>query len=258
MKRIEDFRLSDEEIARFVRDGYLGPYPVRTPAEMARMTPAIEAALQVPPPDHQAVQHNRHLDIPLINQLATDPAIVGRMASLYGPDLLLWRTNFFIKESGAAEIPMHQDYNYWPLEPAVIISAWIAIDRCTVDNSCLRLLPGSHRTVLPHVKADKDMMFAEMADPARYDREACIPIEMEPGEFILFNERTLHGSEANRSSHRRMGLAVRVVIPLVQVTEWDAPNHALQLLCGKDPHGFNRVREPLAAKASSSAETHAG
>ena len=78
------------------------------------------------------------------------------MAALYGPDLLLWRTNFFVKEPGAKEIPWHlfvvrkaldtlvgdnkrkssslalrQDRNYWPLEPPIIISAWIAVDAAT-------------------------------------------------------------------------------------------------------------------------------
>ena len=51
-----------------------------------------------------------YLDCPLIHELATHPAVVKRMAALYGPDLLLWRTNFFVKEPGAKEIPWHQDF----------------------------------------------------------------------------------------------------------------------------------------------------
>jgi ectoine hydroxylase-related dioxygenase (phytanoyl-CoA dioxygenase family) len=41
-------------------------------------------------------------------------------------------TNFFVKEPVAKEIPWHQDFNYWPLEPPIIVSAWIAIDPSTV------------------------------------------------------------------------------------------------------------------------------
>ena len=63
-------------------------------------------------------------------RIASHPAIVQRMASMYGPELLVWRTNFFIKNpsNGVAhkgEIPWHQDCNYWPLEPAVVLSAWL-------------------------------------------------------------------------------------------------------------------------------------
>ena len=104
---------------------------------MLKHQPEIEVILKTDAPDHKNRVHNRHLDYPLIYELATHPSIVERMTSLYGPDLLLWRTNFFVKEPGAKEIPWHQDFNYWPLEPPIIISAWIAIDSATLENSCL-------------------------------------------------------------------------------------------------------------------------
>ena len=68
---------------------------------------------------------------------------------------------------------------------------------------------------------------------------------MRPGEFILFNERTVHHSESNRSQKRRIGLAVRVVVPIVSVLKYDAPEHALVQISGRDPMGFNKVVDPL-------------
>ena len=71
--------------------------------------------------------HNSHQREAAVWELASHEAIVGRMASLLGPDLSIWRTNFFVKEGVDSdsplqrEIPFHQDANYWPLEPAVII-----------------------------------------------------------------------------------------------------------------------------------------
>ena len=62
---------------------------------------------------------------------------------------------------------------------------------------------------------------------------------MQPGEFVLFNERTLHHSEANRSDKRRIGLAVRVILPIVKVFDWDAPQHELIVVHGEDPVQFN-------------------
>ena len=119
--------LSTAEIESFKADGFLGPYPMMSPGEMADLTPAIEAVLDSTPRGHQNRKHNRHLDCRLIFGLASSPAIVNRMAALYGPDLLLWRTNFFVKDPGAKRIPWHQDFNYWPLEPPIIASAWIGI-----------------------------------------------------------------------------------------------------------------------------------
>lgn len=237
--------LSAEEMDQFRTQGFLGPFALCSPEEMGATRPAIEAVLESEPPDHRQKVHNRHLDHRLIWDLATDPEIIGRMQCLYGDDLLMWRTNFFVKEPGAKEIPWHQDHNYWPLEPPVIASAWIAIDESTVENSCLQVIPGSHRRTLPHVRATEDMGFAEMGDLDYLDLSQAVDLEMRPGEFILFNERTVHHSESNRSQKRRIGLAVRVVVPIVSVLKYDAPEHALVQISGRDPMGFNKVVDPL-------------
>ena len=237
--------LSAEEMDQFRTQGFLGPFALCSPEEMGATRPAIEAVLASEPPHHRQKVHNRHLDHRLIWDLATDPEIIGRMQCLYGDDLLMWRTNFFVKEPGAKEIPWHQDHNYWPLEPPIIASAWIAIDESTVENSCLQVIPGSHRRTLPHVRATADMGFAEMGDLDYLDLSQAVDLEMRPGEFILFNERTVHHSESNRSQKRRIGLAVRVVVPIVSVLKYDAPEHALVQISGRDPMGFNKVVDPL-------------
>ena len=95
--RMTPAALSSGEMARFRRDGYLGPFALCTPREMAALRPAIERVLESDPPRGNR-SHNRHLDSRAVYDLATHPAIVERMAALYGPDLLLWRTNFFVKK----------------------------------------------------------------------------------------------------------------------------------------------------------------
>ena len=237
--------LSTEEMDQFRTQGFLGPFALCSPEEMGARRPAIEAVLESEPPDHRQKVHNRHLDQRLIWDLATDAEIIGRMQCIYGDDLLMWRTNFFVKEPGAKEIPWHQDHNYWPLEPPIIASAWIAIDESTVENRCLQGMPGAHRRTLPQVRATADMGFAEMGDLDYLDLSQAVDLEMRPGEFILFNERTVHHSESNRSQKRRIGLAVRVVVPIVSVLKYDAPEHALVQISGRDPMGFNKVVDPL-------------
>jgi hypothetical protein len=233
--------LSAAEVERFRRDGYLGPYSLCSPDEMAALRPAIERVLDTDPPASHNRVHNRHLDSRAVYDLATDPAIVARMVALYGPDLLLWRTNFFVKNRGSKAIPWHQDFHYWPLEPPVIISAWIAVDPSTRQNGNLQVIPGSHRTIVPHVEATPDMQFKVMADAGYYDPGDLTDLEMQPGEFILFNERTLHHSEPNLSDLRRIGLAVRAIIPIVKVLEYDSPDHALQVIHGTDTMGLNHL-----------------
>ena len=236
--------LADEEISRFRTEGYLGPYSLCSPEEMANWRSDVEQVIETNPSDSKRPIHNRHLDSRTIYDLSTHPEILNRMVSLYGQDLLLWRTNFFIKYQGTKAIPWHQDFNYWPLEPPITISAWIAIDPSTKENGNLQLIPGSHRKVIPHIKATPDVQFREMADAGYYDPGQMIDLEMQPGEFILFNERTLHHSEANHSELRRIGLAVRVIVPIVNVLKYDSPDHALHLIHGRDTMGFNKIERP--------------
>lgn len=242
------FPLSPAEIQHFHSQGYLGPYACVTPEEMAEIRGHIERhVLTREGPNKKNNSQCRHLDSALVFNLLARPAIVDRMRSLYGDDLILWASYFFTKEPGGAEIPWHQDLNYWPLEPVVNISAWLAIDDVTVENSCVRLIPGSHKKVAPHVKSSGNMAFSEMVDMSYVDASRAINMELRPGEFFLFNEKTLHQSEPNRSSKRRMGLSCRVTLPFVKI-EHDTsplyPGHAAVLLSGKDELGFNRLVSP--------------
>jgi hypothetical protein len=240
--------LTNQEIAFFHKNGYLGPIAACSPEEMALIRAEIESdVLTTPGPNPKNKLQSRHMDQPVVYDLATCPAILDRMKCLYGQDLILWATYFFVKEPGGKEIPWHQDLNYWPLEPVINISAWIAIDPVTVENSCVRIIPGSHKKVLPHTESPDGMAFQEMADPNSFDASKAINMELKPGEFFLFNEKLLHQSEPNRSQKRRMGMTVRVTVPFVKL-EQDVsplhPGHKAIVVSGEDRLGFNRLGKP--------------
>ena len=160
------FGLTRAEVDFFVAYGYLGPYAAMSPDEMAPIRREIEEkVLTTDGPNPRSRAQSRHMDQPVVYDLATHPAIIERIAGLLGPDLIVWATNFWLKPPGGVEIPWHQDINFWPLEPPLNTSAWIAIDNVTVENSCVQIIPGSHRQSLSHVKAEAGVAFGEMADP---------------------------------------------------------------------------------------------
>jgi ectoine hydroxylase-related dioxygenase (phytanoyl-CoA dioxygenase family) len=238
------YTLSREDIQQFHQDGYLSPFTLCTPEKMDDIRPQVEKVLATDSP-HSWREQSRHLDSRIIYDLCAHPAIVQRMACIYGPDLVIWRSNFFVKNPGDKAIPWHQDRNYWPIEPPINITAWIAIDEARVENSCLQIIPGSHKLVVPHIKATEDMGFNEMADTEYIDTSKAVNLELKPGQFFLFNERLVHYSAPNTSDKRRMGLAVRVTIPIVKVDHDELfKGHKVLQLCGTDPMGFNEVGEP--------------
>lgn len=245
MNPIQPFALSKEDVRFFHENGYLGPLTLTSPEEMELLRSRIETeTLVTDGPNRKDRRQCRVLDQPFLRELLTRDEILDRMESLYGPDLVLWASYFFVKHPGDAEIPWHQDLNYWPLEPVINISAWIAIDPATEENACVRIIPGSHKKVLPHIRSKDGMQFSEMADPLFVDESKAIPMELKPGQFFIFNEKLLHQSNVNRSQKRRMGLTARVTVPFVKI-DHDVPplfpGHEAILVRGEDRMGFNRL-----------------
>lgn len=240
-------RLSAEQARQFHERGFLSPLTACSPEDMQLFRAHIERVPRDANFQGHDPLHNRHLDDRTILGLSTLPGIVGPMQSILGEDLQIWRTNFFNKEPGGKEIPWHQDRNYWPIEPEIVISAWLAIDPVDTENSCVQVVPGTHRKLIKHVKSTEQMAFNEMADVSEVDLSEKVDCVLKPGQFLLFNERTLHHSEPNRSNRRRMGLSIRVILPLVRVLKFDAPEHRVIQISGEDRMNFNEhCAAPLA------------
>ncbi len=248
--------LSHSEVRAFHHQGYLGPFTAMSVEEMAGIRRRIEdEVLTTTGRNPRNPLQSRHLDHRFVHDLIAAPEIVGRVRSLIGDDIVVWATYFFSKEPGGKEIPWHQDANFWPIEPPLNISIWMAVDEVTVENSCVQLIPGSHREVLRHVPSRDGMAFGEEADPALVDTSAAVDMVLRPGEFFLFNERMLHHSHTNRSDRRRMGLSARYTVPFVALLDQDAPplfpGHACVVVSGTDTFGLNRMAEPPAANGRS-------
>ncbi len=241
LKTTSKHRLTRHEIDHFHEQGWLGPYQSFGADEMATIRKRLETEILGTQTVWGKSQYQtRHLDNRQVYELCTHPAILDRVECLLGPDLVLWQSNFFLKEPGSKAIPWHQDLAFWPIEPPLNISAWIAIDLVTIDNSCVQLISGSHRTVVPHIAAAAHHAFPKQADPNYYMPDNPVKMELQPGEFFLFTERLLHHSTANQSNNRRMGLAVRLTTPIVRCYH----EHPMIIVRGEDRLQFNAIAEP--------------
>lgn len=241
--------LDDAEVEAYHRDGVLGPYRLVPPDQMAAMWERIERDIITPSEhgDPDLHYHDRHLDHPAVCRLCRGPELVERIASLIGPDLVIWRSNLQIKrplaravgdEKRYTEVPWHQDGAYFELQPLVLVSAWIAITEATIDNGCLQVVRGSHTRTFHHDADETRTSFHRAVPEDEIDPAEVRVLELLPGEFVLFSENTLHGSGPNRTPRPRVGLTPRVTVPFVRVT--GNPRYA-----GRDParHAPDEQRE---------------
>ena len=223
------YALSDAEVETYHRDGVLGPYPLLTPEEMTEAGRVIDRQIIEPAAADDPVlhYHDRHLDHATVCRICRRPELLDRVASLLGPDLMIWRSNFQVKPPSAkavgdaaryVEVPWHQDGAYFGLQPLVLVSAWIAVTEATLDNGCMQVVAGSHTQTFRHDHDPERQSFGRSVPEDAIDRTAVRALELRPGEFVLFNENTLHASGPNRTSRPRIGLTPRISVPFVRVT----------------------------------------
>jgi len=244
------FRLTRPEIDRFHFEGYLGPYAAYSPEAMGRINAELhDRVFKTPGPNPKSTTHSRQLDTPLVYGMVANPAVVGRICSLLGEDLMAWTSGFWLKEPNGKglETPWHQDINYWPLEPQVTITCWMATVDVNAENAPLQIIPGSHRHMVPHLDV-AGRALEQQADPKYIDRSKVKTLIMKAGEFVIFSEKMLHGSPANVSPRPRYALSTRYSLPQTRLfpneAPIDFPAYRSLMVSGTDKFGFNPFGTP--------------
>ncbi|MDZ7733708.1 MAG: phytanoyl-CoA dioxygenase family protein [Acidimicrobiia bacterium] len=174
--------------------------------------------------------------------LVGDPRLLDLVEPLVGPDIALFASHWICKPPvDGQEVRWHQDAAYWPLEPMEVVTVWLAVDPSTVDNGCLRVLPGTHRGPLRGLRpTDGDDVLGSELDGV-VDESAAVDVELEPGDVEIHDPGIVHGSRPNTSPHRRAGLTIRYIPTTTRITDPDRA-HPL-LLRGRPRPGINQYRD---------------
>jgi len=237
--------LSLNEIRSFHQNGFLGPYTLFDHHESVDICSHIDSLLfgEHKLDNEHKNFHNRHLEDEILLNLSLRSNLSDKATRLLGDDALLWRTHFWNKKPGSTELPWHQDYNYWPIEPSIVVSAWVAFDDIDQENACVQLIPKSHRKILPHIDCGgKDNFgFIKKADPDTFEAKDIINMELKAGQYFLFNERMLHHSNPNKSNRRRLGMAIRIISGITEVMDYDSENHVLYPYNKPNTMGLNKL-----------------
>jgi non-haem Fe2+, alpha-ketoglutarate-dependent halogenase len=140
-------RLARRQIEAFNCDGYLSGIPVFDAAEIAEIRSYFDELLArtlAAGGDNYSIS-TAHLRHGRVYDLLTNPRIVSLVKDLLGEDVIGWGSHFFCKMPGDGKrVSWHQDASYWPLTPSMAVTVWLAIDDASVENACMRFIPGSH------------------------------------------------------------------------------------------------------------------
>src|SRR5438876_9256690 len=219
-------KLSEAQVEQYARDGFLSPVAALTADEAGqclRKLDAFEHAVggKLTSDTTDARYRSRtHVLLAWVHALVRHPAILDAVEDLIGPDILVYTSTWFIKEPASTAIAAwHQDATYFGLRPYVHVTAWLALTDATAENGCMEFLPGSHaRGQLPHRAGvvPGSVNRAGQAVVGDVDGAPAVHAPLRAGEFSLHHTLCLHRSPPNRSSGRRIGLAISYVPTHVQ------------------------------------------
>jgi ectoine hydroxylase-related dioxygenase (phytanoyl-CoA dioxygenase family) len=144
---------------------------------------------------------------------------VARQVLTDANKIIFFYDQIFAKEPGATKAtPWHQDLPFLPVKGEQQVRIWVPFDTATADGGAVHYLRGSHLwgkiyhpigfKPLPEiVETYKNSPYEDMPDfEAEYDSYDWLVAEAEPGDLLLHDPRTVHGSRGNRTERYRRAI----------------------------------------------------
>jgi non-heme Fe2+,alpha-ketoglutarate-dependent halogenase len=208
--------LSEADIARYHRDGFLSPIDAFSPDEAREFRDRLEA-FERRDGKQFGKGHNfkPHLLFPWVDALVRHPAVLDPVEDIIGPDIRLFHFTIWPKSPGdPAYVSWHQDATYFGLEPAVHITAWVALTDVPVVSGAVEVMPGSHKRGQLHhgqVQDDRNLLSRGQTLTADFAREGSTFMTLKPGQMSLHHTHLIHRSGPNLSSDRRIGFGISYI-----------------------------------------------
>ncbi len=141
---------------------------------------------------------------PALRAFCTSPLFADLCHDLVGPDTrLYWDQAVYKQPQGAEPVLWHQDNGYTYIEPQAYLTCWVAITDATLDNGCVWVLPGVHRSgTLAHRSTLIGFQCAE-------DPDGAVPVPVRAGSVVVFSSLTPHATGHNVTDDVRKAYIVQ-------------------------------------------------
>ena len=253
-------KLNSAQAEQFESQGFCAPIRAISAEEAATLRGKLEAHERQHGLLKGPMRHKSHLLFTWLDDLIRHPGILDAVEDILGPNLLVWGSSFFTKEAhDASYVSWHQDSTYWGLDPADIVTAWVALSDSTAENGAMRVIPGSHKKdQLAHrdTFAEGNLLSRGQEISVEVDESRAEMLQLRPGEMSLHHVRLIHGSDPNPSDKRRIGFAIRY-LP-THVRQIVGTHDTATLVRGVDSYGnFEPEERPLSDLSEEAVAFHA-
>ena len=208
--------LSDNQVEKFHKDGFLSPINVFSINEALDLKDKLEDAEKIWPEAFNAsARNNAHLNFEFLDSIVHNKNLLDAVEDILGPNILAYASTLFIKEpNDPGFVSWHQDGKYMGLSENIGITAWVALSEANGESGCMSMIPGSHEKMLAHKDTfGKDNILTRGQEVQNVDAGKAVETPLRPGQASFHCPTVIHGSQPNRSEHRRIGFAVQTYIP---------------------------------------------
>ena len=244
-----------EQVAFYAEQGYLKFGRIFTLAEMSALGQHVDEMIAALPENKRPEEMDvPHFQDPWLFRYLANERVLDVIEDFIGPDIVLWSSHFIAKPRGSGRaVPWHTDGAYWHnrLVPMEVITLWLAVDESTLENGCMRVIPGTHRTFRAHIDAYEAVdrstnVFHARIPPDLIEEDKSVNLELAVGECSFHDAWTIHGSNPNFSEKRRCGYTMRYMPAHVVLHRegWNQ-DHRIYLLRGHDRTGGKNDYTPV-------------
>lgn len=239
-------RLTNEQKKFYEANGYMiGLPPVLSSQQVRELNDGLEQLMKLLHPGEDSKEIREwHESSRFLYDICTDPTILDYVEDILGPDFYLWGSNFFIKPPrSSSTVGWHQDTYYWPLEPKISATVWLALEDVDEQNAAMQVIPGSHKAgLLKHSRSsDTDSVLTLECEGGQYREDLAVSLNVKAGAFSMHDDKLVHGSPANTSDRRRAGLTIRYSSTIVKCDLSVNPHFKTYLCRGVDKYKHNPV-----------------
>jgi ectoine hydroxylase-related dioxygenase (phytanoyl-CoA dioxygenase family) len=234
--------LTSAEVATYHQNGYLLYHrPLFSPARLAALTGLFEEQLAMKGDKLSDELDTPHFREPRLLDFLLDDTVLDLVEPLIGPNIGLFSSHFICKDPFVGRAtPWHEDSAFWKTRFDrfdKIVTVWLAIDRSSQENGCMRVIPGTHINGFSEYEAadTKTNTFSEQIK--QVDDAHAVYFELERGEVSLHDSRIIHGAAANTSPYRRCGYTMRYFSTEARYLHESSPDFKVWLARGKDLAG---------------------
>ncbi len=231
--------ITDAEIARYHEQGFIAVRDAFTSEEVRVAFEALNHLIAGRVPEFQNIQFRQEargkleglslderLDSvrrllyfvdyePRLKAIAHKPQLLAVIEKLLGDKPEMFQDMALIKPPQGREKPWHQDHAYFELTPETrVVGVWIALDPADIENGCMRVMPGWHRSGrFPHFQI-RDLQICDSEMNGLIEHRVAVPLE--PGGCLIFDSYLPHGTPNNFTSSRRRALQFHYRAPGAQ------------------------------------------